>query len=321
MKKIAFVFPGQGSQSVGMLSGFFEQSLQSTKALEIARQVCQEASDVLRYDMAQLINCGPAEKLNATEFTQPALLAAGVVCWRVWQSEIGILPLYMAGHSLGEYTALVCAGGLNFSDGLKLVAARGKYMQEACPEGVGAMAAIVGLPDDKVEQACQAASEFGMVSPANYNSIGQVVIAGEAAAVDQAAISAKELGAKIAKRIPVSVPSHCHLMRPAADKLAADLSDIKLSAPNIEMVNNVDTCIESDPDKIKSALIRQLYSPVQWVRTVNYFAQENINMIVECGPGKVLTGLVKRIDKQIETANLSCPEEIINLAKEFSIEV
>lgn len=320
MKKFAFVFPGQGSQSVGMLSAFFEQNPQHTQAAIVANEICEQASEALGYNMAELINQGPAEKLNSTEFTQPALLAAGVACWKVWQSQSDVLPSFVAGHSLGEYTALVCAGALSFSDGLKLVAARGRYMQEACPEGVGAMAAIVGLDDAKVEQACESARELGMVAPANFNSIGQVVIAGETAAVEKAAVVAKELGAKIAKKIPVSVPSHCHLMKPAAKKLAADLESVTISEPKIAMINNVDTVIESDPKKIKDALVHQLFSPVQWVKTVNYLAQEKVSMIAECGPGKVLTGLIRRIDKQLETNNLGSPDQIAELANKFSVE-
>ena len=319
MKKMAFVFPGQGSQSVGMLSAFYGSDSRYAQHGVIVNEICQQASEALGYDMAELISRDAKQKLNTTEFTQPALLTAGVACWKVWQSQSDMLPDYVAGHSLGEYTALVCAGALDFSDAVKLVAARGKYMQEAAPEGVGAMAAILGLDDAAVQAACEASKSLGMVSPANFNSIGQVVIAGEAAAVDHATFLAKEAGAKMAKRIPVSVPSHCHLMKPAAEKLAKDLGVIKLSAPKIKLINNVDTLIEINPEKIKEALVRQLYYPVQWVKTIELMKRSGIELVVECGPAKVLTGLVKRIDKELETANLNSPEQLQELSKKMAV--
>lgn len=321
MRKFAFVFPGQGSQSIGMLSAFFEPDAICAQSAAIISEIYQQASDALDYDMAELISQGPVEKLNATEFTQPALLAAGVACWKVWQSQSDLMPSYVAGHSLGEYTALVCSDVLSFHDAIKLVAARGRYMQEAAPEGVGAMAAILGLDNENVEKSCQAASDVGMVSPANFNSVGQVVIAGEAKAVDQAIIYAKEFGAKIAKRIPVSVPSHCHLMKPAAEKLAKDLANINFRKPKIALINNVDVKIENEAEKIKDALVRQLYCPVQWVKTIELIQQKEVSLVAECGPGKVLTGLIKRINKQLETVNLNTAEQMINLSKALSMAI
>jgi [acyl-carrier-protein] S-malonyltransferase len=288
----AMVFPGQGSQSIGMLSNLADLFPQ-------IKTTYQEASDVLGYDLWSLVKNGPEEELNKTHITQPAMLAGGVAVWRVWQDEGGPMPVAMAGHSLGEYSALVSAGSMSLSDAALLVADRGRFMQEAVPVGVGAMAAILGLDDDAVISVCEQAAESEVVTAVNFNSPGQVVIAGNAAAVDRAVDLAKEAGAKRALVLPVSVPSHCSLMNPAAEKLKERLAGINISSPTIPVYNNVDVQAESDPDVIRDALKRQLFSPVCWVDTINAFAKQNVQRIVECGPGKVLVGLNKRINKQM----------------------
>jgi len=288
----ALVFPGQGSQSVGMLSGLAETFPQ-------IKATYQEASDVLSYDLWSLAKDGPEEKLNKTHITQPAMLAGGVALWRVWQDEGGSMPVAMAGHSLGEYSALVAAGSMSLNDAALLVSDRGRFMQEAVPAGVGAMAAILGLDDDKVIDVCEEAAEGEVVTAVNFNSPGQVVIAGNAAAVERAVGLSKEAGAKRALILPVSVPSHCSLMNPAAEQLKERLAGINISSPTIPVYNNVDVQAESDPDAIRDALKRQLFSPVRWVDTINTFVKQDIQHIVECGPGKVLVGLNKRINKQM----------------------
>ena len=288
----AMVFPGQGSQSVGMLADLSD-------AFPQIKVTYQEASDVLGYDLWSLVKDGPEEELNKTHITQPAMLAGGVAVWRVWQDEGGPMPVAMAGHSLGEYSALVAAESMSLSDAVLLVADRGRFMQEAVPAGVGAMAAILGLDDDKVIDVCEQAAESEVVTAVNFNSPGQVVIAGNAAAVERAVNLAKEAGAKRALLLPVSVPSHCSLMNPAAEKLEERLAGINISAPTIPVYNNVDVQAENDPDTIRKALKRQLYSPVRWVDIINTFAAQDVERIVECGPGKVLVGLNKRINKQM----------------------
>lgn len=287
---LAFVFPGQGSQSVGMLS-------ELAAAYPVVQQTFQEASEVLGYDLWKLVTEGPAEELNQTHITQPALLAAGIAVWRVWQEKGGAQPEVMAGHSLGEYTALVAAGALSFADGIALVAERGRYMQEAVPAGAGAMAAILGLEDAKVIDICAQAAEGEVVSAVNFNSPGQVVIAGQAAAVDRAMALAKEAGAKRALPLAVSAPSHCALMKPAAERLAEKLASIEISSPRIPVINNADVAMPTDAESIRSALVRQLYSPVRWVESVEKMAADGVERLVECGPGKVLVGLNKRIVK------------------------
>jgi len=289
----AMLFPGQGSQSVGMLS-----DLAAKHAL--VQETFSEASDVLDDDLWELAQSGPEEKLNQTEFTQPALLAADIATWRCWQAVGGGQPAFVAGHSLGEYAALVCADALSFADAIALVAARGKFMQAAVPEGTGAMAAILGLEDQAVEAVCVQALEVGVVSPANYNSVGQVVIAGEVAAVEKAMQLAKEAGA-IAKKIPVSVPSHCALMQPAADQMAEKLRAIEIKQPIIKVIQNADVKSFESPGAIRDALTRQLIAPVRWVETIQFMQQEGITQFFECGPGKVLAGLNKRISKEITT--------------------
>ena len=288
MTQFAFVFPGQGSQSLGMLADLAAQ-------YPIVEATFSEASSVLGYDLWQLVQQGPAEELNKTWQTQPALLAASVAIFRVWQQQGGKMPAIMAGHSLGEYSALVCAGVIDFAEAVKLVELRGKLMQEAVPEGTGAMSAIIGLDNAAIAKACEESAQGQVVSPVNFNSPGQVVIAGNKEAVERAGAACKAAGAKRALPLPVSVPSHCALMKPAADKLAVALQDITFSAPQVPVVNNVDVRAESDPEAIRSALVRQLYSPVRWTESVEFMAAQGVTSLLEVGPGKVLTGLTKRI--------------------------
>jgi len=288
----ALVFPGQGSQSVSMLTELAETFSQ-------IKATYQEASDVLDYDLWSLVKNGPEEELNKTHITQPAMLAGGVAVWRVWQAEGGPKPTAMAGHSLGEYSALVAADSISLSDAALLVADRGRFMQEAVPEGVGAMAAILGLDDGVVIDVCEKAAQGEVVTAVNFNSPGQVVIAGNTDAVERAVILAKEAGAKRALILPVSVPSHCSLMNPAAEQLEERLAGIDINKPSIPVYNNVDVQAESEPNAIRDALKRQLYSPVRWVDTINTIAKQDVQHIVECGPGKVLVGLNKRINKQM----------------------
>ncbi|WP_369788542.1 ACP S-malonyltransferase [Rouxiella sp. WC2420] len=308
MTKIAVVFPGQGSQALGMLSDL-------AIAHPIVEATFAEASSVLGYDLWQLVQQGPVEELNKTWQTQPALLAASVAIWRVWQQEKGTEPALMAGHSLGEYSALVCAGVLDFKQAISLVELRGKLMQEAVPEGTGAMYAIIGLDNASIAKACEESAEGQVVAPVNFNSPGQVVIAGNKEAVERAGAACKAAGAKRALPLPVSVPSHCALMKPAADKMAVALQDVSFSQPQYPVVNNVDVKVETSAEEIRSALIRQLYNPVRWTESVEYMAQQGVEQLVEVGPGKVLTGLTKRIVDTLtavavnDTASLSAALE------------
>lgn len=290
----AVVFPGQGSQSVGMLDAL------ASGAPEV-QATFAEASDALGYDLWRLVQSGPEAELNATERTQPALLAAGIAVWRVWQARGGPAPSHLAGHSLGEYTALVAAGALGFADACRLVAFRGQAMQEAVPAGTGGMAAILGLDDEAVRIACAAAAQGEVVAPVNFNSPGQVVIAGHKAAVERASEACKAAGAKRALPLPVSVPSHCALMRPAAARLAERLAGLELRAPRLPVVHNVDVATHARPDDIRAALVAQLHSPVRWVESVTWMAEQGVRATVECGPGKVLAGLNKRIVKDINS--------------------
>jgi len=262
----------------------------------------EQASDVLGYDLWQLVQDGPVEELNETDKTQPAMLTAGVAVWRVWQDAGGAVPAVLAGHSLGEYTALVCAGALNFQEAVSLVEERGRCMQSAVPAGTGAMAAILGLDDIAVAVVCEQAAAGDVVSPVNYNSPGQVVIAGHVGAVERAIVLAKEAGAKRAVQLPVSVPSHCALMQPAAKQFADRLNKAVIKTPLIKIIQNVDATLHDDPDTIRANLDRQLYSPVQWVGSVQAMGKQGVVRIIEAGPGKVLTGLCKRIDKSIAAA-------------------
>ena len=257
-----------------------------------------EASAVLGYDLWALIQDGPAEDLNQTDRTQPAMLTAGVACWRVWQQQGGATPSMMAGHSLGEYTALVCSGAMSLADAVSLVADRGRFMQEAVAAGEGAMAAVLGMDDAAVRSVCADAAEGEVLSAVNFNSPGQVVIAGNATAVERATVLAKERGAKRAIVLPVSVPSHCSLMESAAEKLQERLATISMNAPSVPVVNNVDVDAPSDVEQIKQALVKQLSNPVRWVETINRLSNDNVDIVIECGPGKVLAGLNKRINKE-----------------------
>ncbi|HDR0999874.1 TPA: ACP S-malonyltransferase [Pasteurella multocida] len=289
MKKFAMVFPGQGSQAVGMLAELATE-------YPVVEETFKQASDVLGYDLWQLVQQGPAEELNKTWQTQPALLAASVAIYRVWQEKYPHLkPAVMAGHSLGEYSALVCAGALDFQDAVKLVELRGKLMQQAVPEGTGAMYAIIGLDNEAIISACADAAQGEVVSAVNFNSPGQVVIAGAKAAVERAAAACKDAGAKRALPLAVSVPSHCALMKPAADQLAVSLDNIAIRTPTTAVINNVDVACETENSEIRHALVRQLYSPVRWTETVERMAKDGVQVLVEVGPNKVLTGLTKRI--------------------------
>lgn len=295
--KLAFVFPGQGSQSVGMLAAYGD-------AAEI-RDTFVEASDALGFDLAKLVAEGPAETLNQTVNTQPAMLAAGVAVYRLWLAQGGPQPDLMAGHSLGEYTALTCAGAMGFADALRLVRLRAEAMQSAVPEGVGAMAAVLGLDDDAVRAVCAEAAQGEVLEAVNFNSPGQVVIAGNKAAVDRGCALAKEKGAKRALPLPVSVPSHCALMKPAAVKLLVAMDAIEFRTPAIPVFHNADVAAHTEPAAIRDALARQLYSPVRWVESMQAFAAQGVNRIVECGPGKVLAGLNKRILDNVPTLALA----------------
>ena len=299
MKKFAMVFPGQGSQTVGMLA-------ELASDYPIVQETFKQASEVLGYDLWQLVQEGPAEELNKTWQTQPALLTASVAVYRVWQQKYPELkPEVMAGHSLGEYSALVCAGVLDFQDAVKLVELRGKLMQQAVPEGTGAMYAIIGLDNDAIISACKQAEQGEVVSSVNFNSPGQVVIAGAKAAVERAAALCKEAGAKRALPLAVSVPSHCALMKPAADQLSVSLESITLKAPVVAVLNNVDVKAETDAVAIRNALVRQLYSPVRWTETVEKMAQNGVEVLVEVGPGKVLNGLTKRIVDSLQAVSVN----------------
>ena len=299
MKKFAMVFPGQGSQTVGMLA-------ELAGDYPIVQETFKQASEVLGYDLWQLVQEGPAEELNKTWQTQPALLTASVAVYRVWQQKYPALkPEVMAGHSLGEYSALVCAGVLDFQDAVKLVELRGKLMQQAVPEGTGAMYAIIGLDNEAIINACKQAEQGEVVSAVNFNSPGQVVIAGAKAAVERAAALCKEAGAKRALPLAVSVPSHCALMKPAADQLSVSLESITLKAPTVSVLNNVDVKAETDADAIRNALVRQLYSPVRWTETVEKMSHSGVEVLVEIGPGKVLNGLTKRIVDSLQATSVN----------------
>jgi len=288
----AIVFPGQGSQSMGMLAELGNDWSQVSETFT-------QASDALGYDLWKLVQDGPEANLNQTDKTQPAMLAAGIACWRVWLAAGGATPTYMAGHSLGEYTALVAAGAIDFAAAIKLVEKRGQLMQAAVPQGQGAMAAILGLTDEQVIEACDQAAQGEVVQAVNFNAPGQVVVAGASAAVERAVDAAKQAGAKRALMLPVSVPSHCSLMSEAAVELAKSLNELEIKTPEIKVIHNVDVASHDSADAIRDVLAKQLYSPVRWVETIQVLSQSGVSSLVECGPGKVLAGLTKRINREV----------------------
>jgi [acyl-carrier-protein] S-malonyltransferase len=300
---LAFVFPGQGSQSVGMIA-------ELAAAHPEARAAFAEASEGAGIDLWELSQNGPEDRLNSTENTQPALLAASVAVWRVWVKQGGARPAYLSGHSLGEYSALVAAGALSLKDAAGLVAERGRLMQAAVPAGVGAMAAILGGDDAQIAQVCEEVAQGQVVAPANFNSPGQLVIAGHAEAVDRALARLAELGVKKAVKLAVSVPSHSMLMRDAADKLGERMAAINWSMPSIPVIQNADAKVHASVEDIRGALMRQLYLPVRWTQCVQALAAGGITQALECGPGKVLSGLIKRIDKSVEARAIGTPAEL-----------
>lgn len=302
--QLAFVFPGQGSQKVGMLANA------AANYTEVAQTFAQ-ASDVLGYDLWDLVQTGPQEALNLTEKTQPLLLTASVALWRVWCANGGVKPSLLAGHSLGEFSALVCSEVISFESAVNLVRQRGQFMQSAVPVGVGAMAAIIGLDDASIIAICDDLSGSEVVQAVNFNSPGQVVIAGHVEAVTQAMAACKEAGAKRALPLPVSAPFHTSLMQPAGDQLAEVLAGIEFSAPQIPIVHNVNALPESDPERIRQLMVEQIYSPVQWTRCIEYMVAQGTETTVECGPGKVLSGLSRRIHKPLTVHALEEPEAIV----------
>ena len=292
MSKLAFVFPGQGSQKIGMLADLAE-------AYGEIVETFSEASEVLGYDMWKMVQEGTQDEINLTERTQPILLTCSFAIWRVWLVKNGLIPSLMAGHSLGEWSALVCSDTVKFSDALRIVQARGQYMQKAVPVGEGAMAAIIGLDDQDIIDACQNSSEKGVVDAVNFNAPGQVVIAGSSSAVDRAIELCKQAGAKRALPLPVSAPFHTSLMQPAAEQLTELVNSVTFNVPTVPVVHNVHAKTESQTDKIKALMLEQIYKPVKWVDCVKALKSDAISTIVECGPGKVLSGLNKRIDPDI----------------------
>lgn len=309
--KSAFLFPGQGSQSIGMLA---DLAADYSQVLD----VFDEASETLGFDLWNLCQQGPQEQLNQTEFTQPAVLAADIAVWRVWQSLGGGTPDYMAGHSLGEYAALVAAGSINLADGIKLVSLRGQLMQSTTPEGSAAMAAILGIEDAAVEMACDEASSAGIVSAANYNSPGQVVIAGEKVAVELACSLCSSAGARRAILLAVSVPSHCALMRPAAEQLAPALEALQIQPAANAVLHNIDASVATDPESIRRHLLEQLYQPVRWAQSIETMLELGVETFAECGPGKVLSGLNKRIARRIKVTPLQSPRLLQDTILEWS---
>ncbi|WP_413662283.1 ACP S-malonyltransferase [Microbulbifer sp. CNSA002] len=297
---LAFVFPGQGSQKIGMLSEIAQEApeIQATFA---------EASNVLGYDLWDLCQNGEQEAINLTQRTQPLLLTSSVALYRMWRSRGGAQPAFMAGHSLGEWSALVCSGVLAFKDAVHLVRERGRLMQEAVPVGEGAMAAIIGLDDAAVEEACAASAEGEIVAAVNYNSPGQIVIAGSSAAVQRAIEACKAAGAKKAMPLPVSAPFHTELMRPAAEKLTPQIETTEFNAPEIPIVHNVHAELEAEPEKIKSLMIEQIYRPVRWTACAQKIIGSGVEQMVECGPGKVLSGLIKRVDRSVSCHAIDSP--------------
>ncbi len=291
--KFGIVFPGQGSQSLGMLSDFADRP--------VVRETFEEAGEALGMDLWRLCQEGPEEQLNRTENTQPAMLTAGVAVYRLWRAEGGPEASVMAGHSLGEYSALVAAGALSLSEAVPLVAERGRLMQAAVPEGVGAMAAILGLQDDQVRALCTENAAGDVVEAVNFNAPGQVVVAGHRDAVERVMAAAREAGAKRVLLLPVSAPSHCALMQPAAERLAGRLAEVEIESPRIPVIHNADVATHDDPEAIRGILVRQLHSPVRWVETVQRLKEKGVTSLIEPGPGKVLAGLNRRIDRALTT--------------------
>ena len=308
--QLAFVFPGQGSQSIGMLAELSEFHA-------VVRETFVEASDGAGVDLWALSQGGPEEMLNRTEYTQPALLAAGIAVWRAWKAQGGAMPAVLAGHSLGEYSALVAADALSLRDGAHLVRLRGQLMQDAAPAGVGAMAAVLGADDDMVAEVCVQASGSQVVVPANYNSPGQIVIGGDSAAVDRAIALLTERGVRKVVKLAVSVPSHTPLMREAANRLAEAMRGMSWRSPSLPVVQNVDAQVHTGIDDIRDALVRQLYLPVRWTDCTQALVARGATRIAECGPGKVLTGLVKRIDKSVESRSLATPGDFQSALEEW----
>lgn len=300
---LAFVFPGQGSQSVGMLADL-------AAAHAVVRATFDEASEGAGVDLWDISQNGPEEKLGSTENTQPALLAGSIAVWRVWQGQGGVMPGYLSGHSLGEYSALVAAGAISLKDAAGLVAERGRLMQAAVPAGVGAMAAILGGDDAQIAAVCDEVAQGQIVAPANFNSPGQLVIAGHAEAVDRVIARLAELGTKKAVKLAVSVPSHSMLMRDAADRLGEKMAAIAWSMPSIPVVQNADAAVHTSVEDIRGALMRQLYLPVRWTGCVQALAASGVTQALECGPGKVLAGLIKRIDKSVDARPLGSPADL-----------
>jgi len=311
MQKTAFLFPGQGSQAIGMLAGLAEHS-------DIVEKTFSTASEVLGYDLWDVTKNGPVERLNETEITQPAMLTAGFSTWRIWQSLGGPDPDYMAGHSLGEYTALVAGGSLGFEDAVALAAERGRDMQTATPAGTSEMAAILGLDDDVLEGLCAQAAQGGVVSCANFNSPGQVVIAGDKEAVDRAIVLAKEAGARRAFPLPVSVASHCELMRPAAAAMEKMLTTTEISKARVPVIHNVDVKAHRDADDIRDLLVRQMWAPVRWTETIRWLTAQGVGRYAECGPGKVLTGLNRRISRDVTTSALVSYQDLVEVKENWS---
>ncbi len=301
LPRLAFVFPGQGSQFVGML-------VELGQAFPLVGETFEEASEVLGYDLWRLCQEGPAERLDETVRTQPAMLTSGVAVWRVWRDQGGVLPGFMAGHSLGEYTALVCAGAMEFPAALEAVVERARLMQAAVPAGQGGMAAIIGLDDEAVRQLCADCAEGEVLEAVNFNAPGQVVIAGTATAVKRAVAASRAAGAKRAIPLPVSVPSHCRLMSDAATALARKLETIRIVPPDIPVVHNVDADRHDDPEAIREALVRQLHAPVLWVDSVRRMIADGTTCFIEAGPGKVLAGLGRRIERGVPTLPVHDPE-------------
>jgi [acyl-carrier-protein] S-malonyltransferase len=289
---LAIIFPGQGSQSVGMMSGFSE--------LPIVERTFLEANAILGVDLWTMVRDGPAEALNQTVNTQPVMLVAGVACWRAWQEKKGPLPAWFAGHSLGEYSALVAAGSMRFEDALPLVRFRAQAMQEAVPEGTGGIAAVLGVDEGVIREVCAEAAQGEVVEPANLNSPGQIVIAGHRAAVERAMAIARAKGAKRAVMLPMSAPSHCSLMKPAAERLRERLESVEVRKPGVPVIHNRFVAAFDDPARIRQALVEQLYNPVRWIETVQFLGHKGVRRVVECGPGKVLSGMGKRIVADIE---------------------